>query len=199
MGFSARSFEGPMYPLPKTAPPGFNPKAVLHYVFDLERESVGGGYDVRFKVSVAPTDANTLSNFAQYVENITEDVYTVKPAKIGEVPYGFRVEESCWVILQLGTSVQNWRFAVGNSCVKSNTDPSRLFCLKHHVIGNKFTQLSDLAVDNCRVLIFGVSGFVKTTKEYINIFSNFSQITDGYKFHCMPVIFDPDVKNSGDP
>lgn len=185
-------------PLPQNVPSSFNPISIRHYVYEID--AVGSGpANLTFNVKEVATEGVSPSAIYQYVERIREGMPAQTPSKIGEFPFGFRVDDDCWVVLQLGQSVVNWRFAEGNACVKTNEASSKLFGLTHHVVGTGVDIKRIVAPSDCKVLFFGVSGFVSGVKEYINIYTNFMQLTNGFKFHSLPVIFDPDVKNSGDP
>ncbi|USQ97369.1 nucleotide synthetase [Caulobacter sp. RL271] len=180
----------------------FDPKEIIHVIVEAETQNGEIGFMLRFPSPPPPpiTDSRTIKNYVKHLAT------SPTPATIPPLvsPLDIPITQQCWVVVQLGDSVSNWRFSPEEyGCTTKAPSNDRNICLIH-AYNDPDDELGDPGAvvrdSGCKLLYFGVrkrgpknSGMPNPDRDGFNFHIEFIKPAGPVK-----VIFDPDVKNESE-
>ncbi|ADG11734.1 hypothetical protein B7G68_16885 [Caulobacter segnis] len=189
--------------IPKKTNKGFKPKEIIHVIIQEDKSGGAKNYFLDRPKNPPPpiVDGSTIK---KYAADVALNGPSAKSMALGS-PLDIAVTQQCWVVVELGSSFNNWQFTVDEYGCTTKADPSDRNVGLVHVYKDEDDPLGDVGgvvrEDGCRVLYFGVR-----KRGLKNSTNSDNPGSDGFNFHIefiqptgrTQTIVDPDVKNDSD-
>ncbi len=174
----------------------FTSKRVLHVILDVASTELLE-FELKYVAPGSETDA------ASYVKNLTSS-FDVIPRSPFDIVLDYDTDEQQWIVVELGKTA-DWCFTAGSHGVTCKEGADGRVFDPHWVDGSKNSVRGAIPAgqEGCKLIWFGLAQLDHGAAVALNYHVTVSQtgkLPDGTPVvKRMKIIFDPDVRNEGDP